>query len=216
MDYSSGVTRALQTRPEPPHTIPRRLQRLTEHCRTASHPGPSKLPICLPVFVPLTAILQGSVLKKRTFFWRFCGVRNASKRRTFCCAVHQKRDFKAHPTASTALLVGSFQLAADSRLSTHSSSTLDLDSLSTLETCDPATARVDSEASSSTVALRKAFSMVATIPCRFIVCDPHASSFLILRFGTGDPHRSPSPTRAPSPGHPPAVVPTSESDWLND
>ena len=100
----------------------------------------------------------------------------------------------------------------DSRLSTHSSSTLDLDSLSTLETCDPATARVDSEASSSTVALRKAFSMVATIPCRFIVCDPHASSFLILRFGTGDPHRSPSPTRAPSPGHPPAVVPTSESD----
>ena len=104
----------------------------------------------------------------------------------------------------------------DSRLSTHSSSTLDLDSLSTLETCDPATARVDSEASSSTVALRKAFSMVATIPCRFIVCDPHASSFLILRFGTGDPHRSPSPTRAPSPGHPPAVVPTSESDWLND
>ena len=168
------------------------------------------------VFVPLTAILQGSVLKKRTFFWRFCGVRNASERRTFCCAVHQKRDFKAHPTASTALLVGSFQLAADSRLSTHSSSTLDLDSLSTLETCDPATARVDSEASSSTVALRKAFSMVATIPCRFIVCDPHASSFLILRFGTGDPHRSPSPTRAPSPGHPPAVVPTSESDWLND
>ena len=151
-------------------------------------------------------------LKKAHFFWRFCGVRNASKRRTFCCAVHQKRDFKAHPTASTALLVGSFQLAADSRLSTHSSSTLDLDSLSTLETCDPATARVDSEASSSTVALRKAFSMVATIPCRFIVCDPHASSFLILRFGTGDPHRSPSPTRAPSPGHPPAVVPTSESD----
>ena len=143
---------------------------------------------------------------------RFCGVKNASETRTFCCAVHQKRDFKAHPTASTALLVGSFQLAADSRLSTHSSSTLDLDSLSTLETCDPATARVDSEASSSTVALRKAFSMVATIPCRFIVCDPHASSSLILRFGTGDPHRSPSPTRAPSPGHPPAVVPTSESD----
>ena len=105
----------------------------------------------------------------------------------------------------------------DSRLSTHSSSTLDLDSLSTLETCDPATARVDSEASSSTVALRKAFSMVATIPCRFIVCDPHASSSLILRFGTGDPHRSPSPTRAPSPGHPPAVVPTpSPTDTLTD
>ena len=86
------------------------------------------------VFVPLTAVLQGSVLKKRTFFWRFCGVKNASERRTFCCAVHQKRDFKAHPTASTALLVGSFQLAADSRLSTfdsqlfHSRPRLPLDS----------------------------------------------------------------------------------------
>ena len=107
--------------PNPRIQSPRRLQRLTEHCRTASHLGPSELPICLPVFVPLTAILQGSVLKKRTFFWRFCGFRNASERRTFCCAVHQKRDFKAHPTASTALLVGSFQLAADSRLSTFDS-----------------------------------------------------------------------------------------------
>ena len=86
--------------------------------------------------------------------------------------VHQKRDFKAHPAASTTLLVGSFQLAADSRLSTHSSSTLDLGSLSTLETRDPATACVASEASSSTVALRKAFSMVATT-------QPHASSFVI-------------------------------------
>ena len=89
------------------------------------------------VFVPLTAILQGSVLKKRIFFWRFCGVKNASERRTFCCAVHQKRDFKAHPTASTALLVGSFQLAADSRLSTfdsqlfHSRPRLPLDSYGT-------------------------------------------------------------------------------------
>ena len=124
--------------------------------------------------------------------------------------VHQKRDFKAHPAASTTLLIGSFQLAADSRLSTHSPSTLDLDSLSTLETRDPATACVDSEASSSTVALGKALSVVATK--RFIVCDPHASSFLILRSGTRDPHQSPSSTRAPSPGHPPAVVPTSESD----
>ena len=149
----------------------------------------------------LTAILKGSVFKKAHFFGRFCGVRNASLRRTFCCVVHQKRDFKAHPAASTTLLVGSFQLAADSRLSTHSSSTLDLGSLSTLETRDPATACVDSEASSSTVALGKALSMVATK--RFIVCDPHASSFLILRSGTRDPHQSPSSTRAPSPGHPP-------------
>ena len=86
--------------------------------------------------------------------------------------VQRKRDFKAHPAVSTALLVGSFQLAADSRLSTHSSSTLDLGSLSTLETRDPATACVDSEASSSAVALRKAFSMVATT-------QPHASSFVI-------------------------------------
>ena len=74
-------------------------------------------------------------LKKAHFFFgRFCGVKNASERRTFCCAVHQKRDFKAHPTASTALLVGSFQLAADSRLSTfdsqlfHSRPRLPLDS----------------------------------------------------------------------------------------
>ena len=127
--------------------------------------------------------------------------------------VHQKRDFKAHPAASsrlrnkrpdlsgTTLLVGSFQLAADSRLSTHSPSTLDLGSLSTHETRDPATACVDSEASSSTVALGKALSVVATK--RFVVCDPHASSFLILRSGTRDPHQSPSSTRAPSPGQHP-------------
>ena len=126
-------------------------------------------------------------LKKKTHvFWRFCGARNASLRHTFCCVVHQKRDFKAHPAASTTLLVGSPQLAADSRLSTRSYSTLDLGSLSTLETHNPATACVDSEASSSTVALGKAFSMVATT--RFIVCDPHASSFLILRSGTRDPN----------------------------
>ena len=124
--------------------------------------------------------------------------------------VHQKRDFKAHPAASTTLLVGSFQLAADSRLSTHSSSTLDLGSLSALETRDPATACVDSEASSSTVALGKALSVVATK--RFIVCDPHASSFLILRSGTRDPHRVPELDPSPEPGPPLAVVPTSESD----
>ena len=124
--------------------------------------------------------------------------------------VHQKRDFKAHPAASTTLLVGSFQLAADSRLSTHSSSTLDLGSLSALETRDPATACVDSEASSSTVALGKALSVVATK--RFIVCDPHAPSFLILRSGTRDPHRVPELDLSPEPGPPLAVVPTSESD----
>ena len=125
--------------------------------------------------------------------------------------VHQKRDFKAHPAASTTLLVGSFQLAADSRLSTQSSSTLDLGSLSTLGTRDPATACVDSDASSSTtVALGKALLMVATK--RFIVCDPHASSFLILRPGTRDPNQRPELDPSPEPGPPPAVVPTSKSD----
>ena len=85
------------------------------------------------------------------------------------------------------------------------------DSLSALETRDPATACVDSEASSSTVALGKALSMVATK--RFIVCDPHASSFLILRSGTRDPHQSPSSTRAPSPGHSPrSCQPPSPTD----
>ena len=154
----------------------------------------------------LAAILQGSVKENAFFGGRFCGVRNASLRRPFCCVVHQKRDFKAHPAASTTLLVGSFQLAADSRLSTHSASTLDLGSLfSTLETRDPATACVDSEASSSTVALGKALSMVATK--RFIGCDPHASSFLILR-------SAPVSELDPSlePGPPLAFVPTSESD----
>ena len=103
--------------------------------RTPQDGRPSGAVGLASVFVPLTAILQGSVLKKRTFGGgRFCGVKNASERRTFCCAVHQKRDFKAHPTASTALLVGSFQLAADSRLSTfdsqlfHSRPRLPLDS----------------------------------------------------------------------------------------
>ena len=190
------------------------MQRLTEHRRTAGLLGPSELPICLPVFVPLTAILQGSVLKKRTFFGAFAVSETRAKGALF--AARCTKNATSRRTQQPARLSSSAPFNSpptlDSRLSTHSSSTLDLDSLSTLETCDPATARVDSEASSSTVALRKAFSMVATIPCRFIVCDPHASSFLILRFGTGDPHRSPSPTRAPSPGHPPAVVPTSESD----
>ena len=120
--------------------------------RTAGHLEPRR--VCLSVFVPLTAHCHPArqYLKKRIFFWRFCSVRkNASLRRTFCCVVHQKRDFKAHPAvpvASTTLLVGSFQLAAGSRLSTHSPSTLDLDSLSGLGTRDPATACVDSEASS--------------------------------------------------------------------
>ena len=144
--------------------------------RTPQDGRPSGTPsgLGLSVFVPLTAHCHPArqCLKKAHLGGRFCGVRNASLRRTFCCVVHQKRDFKAHPAASTTLLVGSFQLAADSRLSTHSSSTLDLGSLSTLETRDPATACVDSEASSSTVALGKAFSMVATT-------QPHASSFVI-------------------------------------
>ena len=47
---------------------------------------------------------------------------------------------------------------------------------------------------------------------RFIVCDPPASSYMVLRSGTRDPNQSPSSTRAPSPGHLPAVVPTPESD----
>ena len=51
------------------------------------------LPSCLAVYK-----------KKAHFFGRFCGVRNARLRRTFCCVVHQKRDFKAHPAASTTLL----------------------------------------------------------------------------------------------------------------
>ena len=161
--------------------------------------------VCLSAFVPLTAHCHPAwwqCEKKSICLERFCGVRNASLRRTFCCVVHQKRDFKAHPAASTTLLVGSFQLlAADSRLSTRSPSTLDLGSLSALETRDLATACVDSEATSSTLALGKALSVVATK--QSIVCDPHASPFLISRSGTRDPHQSPSSTRAPSPGHPP-------------
>ena len=118
---------------------------------------PPGLPLCLCSSHRHPA--RQCILKKSALFGLFCSVRNASLRRTFCCVVHQKRDFKAHPAASTTLLVGSFQLAADSRLSTHSPSTLDLDSLSTLGTRDPATACVDSEASSSTVALGKALSL---------------------------------------------------------
>ena len=44
-----------------------------------------------------------AVLKKSALFWWcvcFCGVINASLRRSFCCVAHQKRDFKAHPAAS--------------------------------------------------------------------------------------------------------------------
>ena len=158
----------------------------------------------LSVFVPLAAHCHPArqCKNKTHFFGRFCGVRNASSRRTFCCVVHQKRDFKAHPAASTTPLVGSFQLAADSRLSTQSPSTLDLGSLSTLETLDPATACVDSEASSSTVALGKALSVVATK--RFIVCDPRASSFLIF-FTIRNARSAPVPELDPSPelGPPP-------------
>ena len=66
------------------------------------------------------------------------------------------------------------------------------------------------------MALGKALSVVATkrfIVCeRFVVCDPHASSFLILRSGTRDPNRVPELDPSPEPGPPLAVVPTSESD----
>ena len=92
--------------------------------------APSDLPLCLCSSHCHPA--GCSVFKKRSFL-ALLRCKNASLRRTFCCVVHQKRDFKAHPAASTTLLlVGSFQLVAvDSRLSTHhSSSTLDLDSLS--------------------------------------------------------------------------------------
>ena len=164
-DYSS----AIKTPRAPPFIAPS----VAAAHRTPQDGRPSGIPPDLPLCLCSSHCHPARQCKKKAhFFGRFCGVRNASLRRTFCCVVHQKRDFKAHPAASTALLVGSFQLAADSRLSTHSSSTLDLGSLSTLETRDPATACVDSEASSSTVALGKAFSMVATT-------QPHASSFVI-------------------------------------
>ena len=129
------LERYKDTSSSPPYlSSPRRLLRLTDHHRTAGHLEPRRVWASLSLFLSLlTAILlQGSVKKSAFFLWRFCGVRNASLRRTFCCVVHQKRDFKAHPAASTTLLVGSFQLAADSRLSTHSPSTLDLDSLSAI------------------------------------------------------------------------------------
>ena len=140
MDYSSGVTRALQTRPEPPHTIPRRLQRLTEHRRTAGHLGSGAIGLAYLTYLPLCLCSSHchparQCLKKAHFFWRFCGVKNASERRTFLLRGAPKTRLQgAHPTASTALLVGSFQLAADSRLSTfdsqlfHSRPRLPLDS----------------------------------------------------------------------------------------
>ena len=185
-----GLPSAIKTPRAPPCIAPLVA---TAH-RTPQDGRPSGTPSDLPLCFCSSHCHPARRVFKNAFFWRFCGVINASSRRTFCCVVHQKRDFKAHPAAKTTLLFGSFQLAADSRLSTHSSSTLALGSLSTLETRDPATACVDSEASSSTVALGKAISMGATT--RFIVCDPHASLCLILRSGTRDPHQSPSSTRA--------------------
>ena len=111
----------MKTPRAPPLPSPLRLLRLTEHHRTVGHLEARRF--CLSVFVPLTAHCHPVNPPKSHFLGRFGGVRNASLRRTFCCVVHQKRDFKAHPAASTTLLVGSFQLAADSRLSTHSPST---------------------------------------------------------------------------------------------
>ena len=164
-----GLPSAIKTPRAPPCIAPLVA---TAH-RTPQDGRPSGTPSDLPLCFCSSHCHPARRVFKNAFFWRFCGVINASSRRTFCCVVHQKRDFKAHPAAKTTLLFGSFQLAADSRLSTHSSSTLALGSLSTLETRDPATACVDSsEASNSTAALGKAFSMVATT-------QPHASSFVI-------------------------------------
>ena len=153
--------------------------------------------------------------KKAHFLGRFCGVRNASSRRNFCCVVHQKRDFKVHPAASTTLLVGSFQVAAGSRLNLgsqpfHSRPRLALlgsrNSRSGYRLCGQRGLEFD-------CGLRKGlFDGRNHTTTRFIVCDPPASSYMILRSGTRDPNQSPSLTRAPSPGHLPAVVPTPESD----
>ena len=185
--------------------------------RTPQDGRPSGAVGLASVFVPLTAILQGSVLKKRTILGgRFCGVKNASERRTFCCAVHQKRDFKAHPTASTALLVGSFQLAADSRLSTfdsqlfHSRPRLALGSRNSRSGCRLCGQR----GLEFDYGLRKGlFDGRNHTTTRFIVCDPPASSFMVLRSGTRDPNQSPSSTRAPSPGHTPrSCQPPSPTD----
>ena len=65
--------------------------------------GTSSSDFPVSAFVRLTAHCHPArqCFKKTHFFGRFCGVRNASLRRTFCCVVHQKRDFKAHPAASS-------------------------------------------------------------------------------------------------------------------
>ena len=113
-DYSSAI--------KAPRVPPSIAPSVAAAHRTPQDGRPSGTPsgLRLPVFVPLTAHCHPARQCLKNAFWgRFCGVRNASLRRTFCCVVHQKRDFKAHPAASTTLLVGSFQLAADSRLSTH-------------------------------------------------------------------------------------------------
>ena len=128
-DYSDATNTARTPAYNPPSVAA--AHRTPQDGRPSGAVGLAYLPLCL---CSSHCHPARQCLKKAHFFWRFCGVRNASKRRTFCCAVHQKRDFKAHPTASTALLVGSFQLAADSRLSTfdsqlfHSRPRLPLDS----------------------------------------------------------------------------------------
>ena len=63
----------------------------TGHCNRPQDGRPSGTPsgLGLSVFVPLTAHCHPARQCKKTahFFWCFCGVRNASLRRTFCCVV---------------------------------------------------------------------------------------------------------------------------------
>ena len=207
-DYSS----AIKAPRAPPFIAPS----IAAAHRTPQDGRPSGIPPDLPLCLCSSHCHPARQCKKKAhFFGRFCGVRNASLRRTFCCVVHQKRDFKAHPAASTALLVGSFQLAVDSRLSTldsqlfHSRPRLALDSRNSrsgYRLCGQRGLEFD-------CGLRKGlFDGRNHTTTRFIVCDPPASSHMVLRSGTRDPNQSPSSTRAPSPGHTPRSQPPSPTD----
>ena len=99
-DYSSAIT----TPRAPPFITPS----VAAAHRTPQDGRPSGIPPDLPLCLCSSHCHPARQCKKKAhFLGRFCGVRNASLRRTFCCVVHQKRDFKAHPAASTTVLVSS-------------------------------------------------------------------------------------------------------------
>ena len=125
-----GLLERYKDTSSPPFIAPSVAAKPIEHPRTAGHLGSRR--ICLSVFVPLTAILQGSVKKKRTFLGAFAVLetrvygalfaawctKNATSRRTQQPArLSSSAPFNSPPTLDSRLTALPLSTSARSRLS---------------------------------------------------------------------------------------------------